>query len=81
MNSIHCQKKLRTETRNGKRAVNFVFLVYLVYFNRFIIDFDKNKFEYRLGVKKQSVKSGEKKVKKQGVKSSKIAILLILIPF
>ncbi len=40
----------------------------MVYFNRFIIDFNKNKFEYRLSVKKQS-------------SCFKIVILLILIFF
>ena len=52
-------------TELGKRAVNFVILVY---FNGFMINFDKKKFEYRLSVKKQS-------------SCLKIAILLILMPF
>ncbi len=52
-------------TELGKRAVNFVFWVY---FNRFMIDFYKNKLEYRTSIKKQS-------------SWFRIAILLILIPF
>ena len=48
-----------------KNAVNFVFSVY---FDHYKLYFNKNKFEYRLDVDKQS-------------SFSKIAILLIFIPF